>query len=483
MSSSHPKVAILTLGKHQDNPNAKWITVLVARLLSRHPHLSVTVVGVDNASFGLVGADTRPPWDLIVNRVDDSAGPTVQKAGEALLRAAELHGIPVINGTKTWSVGANKWLHHQVLGLAGLRTPRSVIVRGGGGNGSGGGGGGGGRGSSFQDIVAAAAESLLERGASWPLLVKPNAGGFGKGIVFVDDAEALTAWAAGYVTGAPSEKLVDDTMLLQEYTPPIDGCMYRVWFLRDVATNAGEGRGETVIQCAVKRRVETQGGDSNAPATSVFTQGCVASKGGGEVKSAAAGSDPTSSSSSSSSSLSSLEESAIAAGASVLSGREWSSLRDQASEGDRKVATAVTGGGGGAGEKKKKRKRPAGGEGAAAVVAAEEKKVDIGDNESSSSSSSSSSFEFTAWAVPTGIREAIERVVAVTDANCGSIEFLYPTPSDNNDGNDEAAAAALPEPLYFDVNMVSSLPQLGGLIGDPDQVRSHPLYTAVACIV
>ena len=475
MSSSRPIVAILTLGKHQDNPNAKWITVLVARLLSRHPHLSVTVVGVDNESFGLVSADSRPPWDLIVNRVDDSAGPTVQKAGEALLRAAELHGIPVINGTKTWSVGANKWLHHQVLGLAGLRTPRSVIVRGGGGNGSGGRGGGGDRGSSFQDIVAAAAESLLETGASWPLLVKPNAGGFGKGIVFVDDAEALTAWAAGYVTGAPSEKLVDDTMLLQEYTPPIDGCMYRVWFLRDVATSAGAGggRGETVIQCAVKRRVETQGGDSNAPATSVFTQGCVASKGGGKVKSAAAGSDLTSSSSSS---QSSLEESAIAAGASVLSGREWSSLRDQASEGGRKVATIVPGGGGGAGEKKKKRKRPAGGGGAAAVVAAEEKKVE-------SPSSLSSSFEFTAWAVPTDIREAIERVVAVTDANCGSIEFLYPTPTDINDGNDEAAAAAaaLPEPLYFDVNMVSSLPQLGGLIGDPDQVRSHPLYTDFAC--
>ena len=82
----------------------------------------------------------------------------------------------------------------------------------------GGGGGGGGGGSSPPP----------SRSAAYPLLLKPNAGGFGAGIVRFAGSEELHA-AADTVRSPPADD--DGVALLQEYLAPADGFIYRVWFL------------------------------------------------------------------------------------------------------------------------------------------------------------------------------------------------------------------------------------------------------------
>lgn len=57
-----------------------------------------------------------------------------------------------------------------------------------------------------------------------------------------------------------------------------------------------------------------------------------------------------------------------------------------------------------------------------------------------------------AWAVPPGVAASVLAVMASCGADCGSVEFLYP----------EGQLA--PEPLFFDVNMLSTLPLPGSFV-------------------
>lgn len=62
-----------------------------------------------------------------------------------------------------------------------------------------------------------------------------------------------------------------------------------------------------------------------------------------------------------------------------------------------------------------------------------------------------------AWAVPPDIATSVVSVMAACGADCGSVEFLYPEHAALRD-------AAAPEPLFYDVNMMSTLPLPGGLL-------------------
>ncbi|KAK3252132.1 hypothetical protein CYMTET_38556 [Cymbomonas tetramitiformis] len=61
-----------------------------------------------------------------------------------------------------------------------------------------------------------------------------------------------------------------------------------------------------------------------------------------------------------------------------------------------------------------------------------------------------------AWQIPEPVIQAVERIAQLTGADCGSVELLY-----------EATDA---EPVYFDVNMLSTLPLLDGSVSDPAKV-------------
>lgn len=63
---------------------------------------------------------------------------------------------------------------------------------------------------------------------------------------------------------------------------------------------------------------------------------------------------------------------------------------------------------------------------------------------------------FCAWAVPEDIAQDVEDAVKISQADCGSVEFMY-----NESGG---------RPVYFDLNMLSTLPIMDGSVGDPDKV-------------
>ena len=118
--------------------------------------------------------------------------------------------------------------------------------------------------------------ALGQRLPPFPLLLKPNAGGFGHGIQRVESLEELqevvvaarassTTWKNGETTTSGTEPPV----LLQAYIEPQDQLIYRVWFL--------QGR----VQCAVTRTVPTtttslvMKGTTAASFHNEFSSGCV----------------------------------------------------------------------------------------------------------------------------------------------------------------------------------------------------------------
>ena len=128
------------------------------------------------------------------------------------------------------------------------------------------------------------------------LLIKPNSGGFGAGIQRLSFAVPSIASSSSSsssssciqtvsipVTAAASSSLnTDKTLLIQQYEPPHEGWIYRVWFLNGT------------IQCAIQRRIRKDvHHDDN---TAEFTAGCAA---GATVGSTCRHNIPISSSSSS----------------------------------------------------------------------------------------------------------------------------------------------------------------------------------------
>lgn len=224
---------LLTLEKQSDGV---WVTRLVEELLS---HLGATGGVVE-----IVSVETflqEQPLDAvlgncrgIINRVSDAADPVTYKKCLAILSAARLMQIPVFNGPTAYTLCANKWCHHMVFRRAGLAYPSSTVVL-----------------SSKlpsrpDEKLAQASQRLLPE--PLPHLVKPNAGGFGAGIVkLVTDVDD------------PSILPLDDTLLLQSYVPPANGNVYRVWFLL--------GR----VQCAVER---TTAAAPTSDDHDDFTTGC-----------------------------------------------------------------------------------------------------------------------------------------------------------------------------------------------------------------
>eukprot|EP00980_Cylindrotheca_fusiformis_P004667 scaffold992_cov116-Cylindrotheca_fusiformis.AAC.2 len=158
----------------------------------------------------------------IVNRVSDAASPPLFKACCAILSAARVMNIPVVNGPEAYALCGNKWCHHILFGQAGLSSPTTIAF--------------------WKDEDSkspgveqetTSASGILDDGTS--LLIKPNAGGFGAGICRA---------VAPIQDDLPTFE--DSMTLVQQYHPPQDGRLYRVWFL--------EGK----VQCAIERLVQNE---------------------------------------------------------------------------------------------------------------------------------------------------------------------------------------------------------------------------------
>lgn len=153
-------------------------------------------------------------------------------------------------------------LHHHVFVRAGLQIPRSTIVV-------------------FHDNetiesyrrkLLSAIETLTKtHKINFPLLVKPNSGGFGKGIRIIYSMDQVPS-VIDSLCNDTEYAASDRVMLIQEFIEPFQDKVYRVWFL--------DGK----VQCAVERPFSSDLVLNQMPEvvidTKAFTGGCAGENNG-----------------------------------------------------------------------------------------------------------------------------------------------------------------------------------------------------------
>lgn len=193
-----PPKPIAVLYEHPD-----WFRPLFAELDRR----GIAFTELDAGALCFDPQDEAPlAWRLAFNRASPSAylrgRPQVTHATLAWLRHLERRGLPVVNGSATYSLEISKADQLGLLRSLGLPAPRSRVI------------------NHASQAVAAAA------GLRFPVLVKANVGGSGAGITRFDTPAALAEAAArGLDLG------VDHTALVQEYAPLRGGRICRVELL------------------------------------------------------------------------------------------------------------------------------------------------------------------------------------------------------------------------------------------------------------
>jgi hypothetical protein len=176
---------------------------------------------------------------VLVNRVSDAAEPHLIKACLAVLElivtASQLspqqqqRRVVVFNGPRSYSLCSNKWCHHVLFQRAGLEeassSPKTIRIM---------------LAEDVDDEQSKNREMIRQAisthfsSSSVLLLIKPNAGGFGAGIVqfHKDDDLLSTTTSSSSIAMIPSSSYYTDHMcLLQEYIPT-PHFVHRVWFLQ-----------------------------------------------------------------------------------------------------------------------------------------------------------------------------------------------------------------------------------------------------------
>jgi biotin carboxylase len=187
-----------TLAVYYEHP--EWFRPLFAELDRR----GASYVRLDAAGHAYDLSDAADAYPLVFNRMSASA----YLRGHAnavfythhFLAHLERKGTRVINGSASYAVETSKALQLSLLGRLGLPHPRTRVV------------------NSAAQIPEAA------RGLGFPVMVKPNTGGRGAGVVRFDTPASLERAA---LEGAVDFG-VDHTALVQEFIPARGGHITRV---------------------------------------------------------------------------------------------------------------------------------------------------------------------------------------------------------------------------------------------------------------
>jgi predicted ATP-grasp superfamily ATP-dependent carboligase len=135
------------------------------------------------------------PYSLVVNRVSacpsDGHRPSIVLYVQQYLAHLESIGAQVINGYRSYLVGASKAMQLDLLERLGVRYPRTRVIH-----------------HPDQAVLAAA-------GLTFPILLKPNIGGSGAGILKFETVEEL----ALAVDMGTIDLGIDHVGLVQEYLP------------------------------------------------------------------------------------------------------------------------------------------------------------------------------------------------------------------------------------------------------------------------
>ena len=180
-----------------------WFEPLFAELTRRG--LSYDRVHAERHRFDpsapLASRGTLP---LFFNRMSPSAWTRGHGAAipytRHLLDHLEGLGAPVFNGSRAFAYEISKALQVSLLGRLGIAVPRTRVIH----------------------HTAALPEAARE--LEFPLVVKPNVGGSGAGIVRFDDPLELRR----AVEADAIPRGLDGTLLLQEYHPPRDRSIVRI---------------------------------------------------------------------------------------------------------------------------------------------------------------------------------------------------------------------------------------------------------------
>ena len=176
----------------------EWSARLIAELQNRR----LAFEKIDHSNHAFDPRDRHPRYSVVVNRTSPSSHrrghASVLFYTEALLAHYAATGVPVINGVSAFRYEKSKALQLGLFERLGLRYPRAIVVN-------------------HRDQLVKASEPL-----AFPLVVKPNVGGSGAGIVRFDSRDELAA-AAGTLDFGP-----DGTALVQEYLEAAGGAIVRV---------------------------------------------------------------------------------------------------------------------------------------------------------------------------------------------------------------------------------------------------------------
>ena len=183
---------------YYDHPD--WFRPLFVELDARGINYVKLDASCHSYDPGAGGVD----FSLFFNRMSASAYPRGNGKGifftHNYLAHLEASGVRVINGSRAFAVETSKALQLQLLNSLGLSFPKTRVVN-------------------CTDEILAAARQL-----GFPLLVKPNIGGRGAGIVRFDSTEELRA----AIDETKLELGIDQTALVQGLIPARHGHITRV---------------------------------------------------------------------------------------------------------------------------------------------------------------------------------------------------------------------------------------------------------------
>ena len=186
------------LGIFYEHPD--WFRPLFQELDRR----GVPYDAIDATRHRFDPSEQRTPYAAVFNRMSPSAhtrghGHLTFYTSQYLAHLDRL-GVRVINGTAAWRTEISKSYQLTILELLGLPYPKARVIH-------------------HQSQAPEAADGLR-----FPIVVKPNIGGSGAGIVRFDSSEGLARAAR-----AGSLDLgLDSTALVQEFIPAADGRIVRV---------------------------------------------------------------------------------------------------------------------------------------------------------------------------------------------------------------------------------------------------------------
>jgi hypothetical protein len=191
---AHPR----PLAIYYEHPD--WFRPLFAELDRR----GVPYVRLDARGHRFDPADPAPPYALVFNRMSPSAYLRGESApifhASQYLHHLSRRGIRVINGEEAWRTEISKAYQLELLEELGLPYPQARVIH-------------------RAEEAPAAAEGLR-----FPVVVKPNIGGSGAGVLRFDTPEGLER-------AARENSLdfgVDGTALVQEFIPAESGRIVRV---------------------------------------------------------------------------------------------------------------------------------------------------------------------------------------------------------------------------------------------------------------